>query len=329
MEISPEYEGAMLVPTGKPSQLTELEVLRQAMSASILLLQRPIDTLLDHSFAISELHETYKRLNHEIQKYESRRSTPISPTLAFKYADPLPISPPLSPPDFVINDITRSINLEHDPCGARIRSLLDAAIDSIPRIHAATERFEIPASNIPVNHRLLHVQNILTLQKRRLSISEASPERVLAICACRSLAMDFHEFERQLGVRPKEDILLERITQSADMHIQTIDKNLSQFLAAKFPGQEVNSTKLESALRLGIKLGLIDSIGRRVNIDCLGLLVGFECAKLTRLPFYALSRLEAELTGADIYGRIRDFDVSMREWWSNCQHEYHARYRAG
>ncbi|KAF2720489.1 hypothetical protein K431DRAFT_295166 [Polychaeton citri CBS 116435] len=104
---------------------------------------------------------------------------------------------------------------------ADLNNLLRYSIDHIPHIKEAIWNFKQPLANdLCFTARAIHLQNVLTLQKRRLSIPAGSPERVLTICARMSLAKDFYLFELQGGWRPKQAILDERIRTKQDLAVQ-------------------------------------------------------------------------------------------------------------
>lgn len=63
------------------------------------------------------------------------------------------------------------------------------------------------------------------LQKRRVHVVAASPEHILVLCACSSLARDFRRFELESGWRPEQDNLIERMRSGREPAVQQMSKN--------------------------------------------------------------------------------------------------------
>lgn len=108
-----------------------------------------------------------------------------------------------------------------------LKALLCRSTSQITSINEAVWNFEQPTeTDICLAARTVHIQNISTLQKRRFTIATASPERILILCACISLAKDFYLFELQGGWKPKQDIMVERIRNKQDPAVQQMGKNV-------------------------------------------------------------------------------------------------------
>ena len=176
--------------------------------------------------------------------------------------------------------------------------------------------------------RTLHVQNILTFQKRRLKGLLASREKVVLICACLSLAKDFYAFENHGGWRPKVDQIVARIMQGEKPRVQTIGKHLKQYLASGRHVAPSLRARLDAALRLGIKLQVAEIVGQASGHDrSLSLLLGFECARFTRMSYDSFIQLRDKLQKeGPIRESILDLSRTVNERWARACDEYHLRF---
>jgi hypothetical protein len=127
MDIASDQHAGALVTTFESSssaQPTDLELLRQAMSASNILLQRPVHALIGHSVAINELHTTYKRLNQDIWQHKNEQCSPTTAPADIS-AEVLPSMQHLMiPPGDGTKEIPKAVRLNDNNSGSPIRSLL-------------------------------------------------------------------------------------------------------------------------------------------------------------------------------------------------------------
>lgn len=97
-----------------------------------------------------------------------------------------------------------------------------------------------------------------------------------------------------------------------------------RYVASQNSGLESNHQKLDAALRLGIKLAVVDAIGSELGIGALSLLMGFAFDRFARLSFSSLSLLRAEAMSQDLVERLSKFSDRMALWWKAQREEYHA-----
>ena len=179
-----------------------------------------------------------------------------------------------------------------------------------------------------LSQRDLHIQNILAFQKRKTSSTSHSQEKILLICACKSIAQDFYDFETYRGWEAKRDRIARRLLRGEDPSIQTISKHLRHYLTSQSATQAYR-VKLDAALRLGIKLEVVDFIGQAAGFGgCLSLLFGFQCAKFTRLSYAAFGLLRNTLeSDSTLYTAITRFGETVGNRWFQCQQFYYQRFR--
>jgi hypothetical protein len=121
---------------------TDLELLSKTMSVSNNLLQRPVHTLLEHSIAINELHETYRCVSQEVRQYKSEQRASIT-TPAYVSGEVLPSTQNVkSPPDVGSKEISKAVHRSHDDSGSPVCSLLaHRRLDSVrKRVRKACDR---------------------------------------------------------------------------------------------------------------------------------------------------------------------------------------------
>lgn len=182
-------------------------LLTQALSLSGELSQVSTDELQPFSGHIARLSKFYRQLEQDLEHRYDQRAT---------------------------GDNTSAASTGGDEKGCKatrhrndLRDILRCSIKNIPSINEAVWNFRQPAENDPcLTARTAHLQNIPTLQKRRFSIAAASPERVLMLCACASLAKDFYHFELQGGWQPKQTSIMERVRNKQDIAVQQMGKNV-------------------------------------------------------------------------------------------------------
>lgn len=209
--------------------MEDSQALAQAISLSETISRYPLDHLKQHSDQIERLSAVYRHLLSSIKEQPERDESPekqsrptederICQRHVMNGSDlegPLPISMPA--PETESQNHKRAI----------VRGVLQNAVSLESSIfHAASLLQGSNKWSSKLSIRESHIQDILTLQKRKGSVSERSPERILAICACVSLAKDFHDFEQQGGWIPKQTLLIERVLRGEDTAIQTVGKNV-------------------------------------------------------------------------------------------------------
>ena len=210
-----------------------------------------------------------------------------------------------------------------------VAKLLATATKYIPNIIEAlwhiSDEFD---SYCDLTPRMLHIQNILMLQQRKPSQSASSREKILLLCACKSLAQDFYEFEKRGGWKPKLDQVAARILRGEEPCIQTIGKHLKHYVAAQTCGFLTQYDNLDAAIRFGMKLQVVDVVEESLGFgSCLSLLLGFECAKLTRLSDNSLESLRKTLrTDEPLRKTVVYLNNALRDRWSACQRKYCSRF---
>ena len=210
----------------------------------------------------------------------------------------------------------------------QVRLLVDAALNVIPELTTAALSFAHPAGITQAQaQRNLHVQSIFLLQRRKGASKPSTQEKILLVCASLSLAKDFSAFERSGGWIPKIELLARRILNGEDTSVQKIGKHLGNYIATQDSGDQaesVNRQTLEAACRFGIKLEVLEHIGRALRLpSCLTLLMGYECVKFSRLGFSAFGTLQQRLIETTTKQRIFNFGNVMDQWWNACQADYH------
>ena len=115
-----------------------------------------------------------------------------------------------------------------------------------------------------------------------------------------SLSRDFGEFERECGYTSKRDQLVSAMRSGRDVAVHRIGGRLSHYIARSGPSPASCRTRkvLDAAIRLGIKLEVLDWIEIEAGLHpsgCLSLLLGFDCAKLSRLSYSSLRYVQREL----------------------------------
>ncbi|CZT15398.1 uncharacterized protein RCC_12346 [Ramularia collo-cygni] len=171
----------------------------------------------------------------------------------------------------------------------------------------------------------VHLQHILAFQKLKSPDRVDTRDRLLLICSSHSLAMDFDTYERSQGFQSKHQELLDRLLNSQDLAIQQQSRNHRDFLAT-LAGVELENDKFDAGLRLGSKLRLIQACGITTGVGpALEILLGFECQKLSRLPYRELPTL-LNLLRDEIPRAIAEFCSEFNSWWTSVSDHYHILY---
>lgn len=198
-------------------------------------------------------------------------------------------------------------------------------------IELAAFSYQEPAlSSQQQSIRQIHISSILTYQQRKAPSEIQGQEKLLMLCACMSLAKDFRDFEQKAGWVCKRDQLVQRIFQGQDTGIQRLAKHVGRYLASQdlLRGPRgADRLKFEAALRLGVKLEVLDEIGNANNLPCLSLLLGFECVRVSRLSFSSLGRMHELLKSDDgLHKEVSRFCRRVAVWWQASREFYHAQF---
>jgi len=217
----------------------------------------------------------------------------------------------------------------------KARNVLSSAMGFVAEVETAAFNFQDPLrTGCEVTPREKHIQSILSLQKKKLPAATSAQEKLLLVCACLSLAKDFRLFERSSGWGSKSEQLAARISNNEDAAVQKVGKHLGNYIASMDPSGHSESPdrcKLDAAVRFGMKLEVMDMIGASAGLPpCLSLLLGFECAKFSRLSYMAFGHLrDAMLGDRRTRERLLRFADLTGEWWARCTSSYHHQFGGG
>lgn len=176
--------------------------------------------------------------------------------------------------------------------------------------------------------RLAHLQPIFSLQNVRSTARSEAEDRLLLVCSCLSLATDFQHYESALDRTPRHDVALSRILQGQDPAIQQNGKHCQKFLA-KLTSYNIHKERFDAGLRLGGKLSLIEAVGGELGLGPgLSLLMGYECSKISRMPYREISQMFILLRDDSVgkFHAIREFCSSFGLWWLALHRNYHSRH---
>jgi hypothetical protein len=172
---------------------------------------------------------------------------------------------------------------------------------------------------------------VLSLRPQGKFSAAFAKRRIQLLCSCVSLTRDFSNFERSCGYVPKKDQLISAISSGRPVAVQRIGRRLGQFITSysASPMSERTKKALDAAIRLGTKLEILDSIGDEVGLQpgCLSLLMGLDCATLSRLSYSSLRYVRQELTrNTSALAAVTEFSEWLGSWWTQslaCYHERH------
>lgn len=191
--------------------MAEAQLLAQALSLSSAIRQSSKQSLRPYRAHIQQLSVAYHQLDNDLRETQDQG-------LATTWQENLHLE--------TEGQATASVLLGRSR-GNVLQELLERVVDSIPCVTQAVWNFSQPCQDPRACcSRELHLQNVLTLQRRRLALSEDTSERITVLCACLSLAQDFRNFEIRGGWTPKQDQLIERILDGQDVACHRVSKNI-------------------------------------------------------------------------------------------------------
>ena len=208
---------------------------------------------------------------------------------------------------------------------------LNSATRQIPALENVVQRIiSLPTSRpswLQQDTRIAHLQPVSYLAKRKSSHAIPTHDRLLLMFSCYSLAQDFRCFERAKGWKPKEDQIIARILRHQDPATQSIGKHSQHFLCS-YSALSADREKVDSGLRLGTKLRVMDAITNTLQIGCgLSLLFGYEHQKLSRLNYNVFPAIMQILEGSEEQRKIlRRFSDTTGSWLTKTRAQYHQIY---
>lgn len=215
---------------------------------------------------------------------------------------------------------------------SRVRQLLTLTHDRFCSNRAQLEHLKTSANFdwFVRDARLMHLNFIQSLHQRHSTRGLDIADRLLLICSCKSVATEFSDYERRNGWPSKEDLLLMNLRQRWPLTVQKLKKNVRGFIdELRIPQRE--EKKLDMGLRLGIKLNVVEVIGRERGFGAFfSLLLGFELSRMIRIPYESLENLVTYLAEeSEIFTAIRNLAEIYGHWWAVCQAQYAATYCDG
>ena len=302
----------------------EAVLIRDALRLTERIRHCPIEKLIPHAQDISVLCSTTNHVHESVSDRATTSGRRPSPERLRSRTSPYPRA--LTPGPAKASSATRSrqISAAHAIRAASITAVSLGAI--IRDVFTLQPEFWIEANSDPRN---AHLQPILYLQKAAaLSKSEAR-DRLLLTCSCHSLARDFQSFEQSQGWVPQHDSMLRRIQSGHEPAVQQHGKHHQKFLSLLTGQQRMDRDKLDAGLRLGKKMRLVEAIGEELQLGFgLGVLLGYECHKLSRLSYRELSTFARSLQSqdAEVLQPIRSFCNESTVWWKGVVDRYHSRF---
>jgi hypothetical protein len=218
---------------------------------------------------------------------------------------------------------------------AKADAILQGALDAMSDIQSAAFNYSPHASMIhTLPDRGRHIQNIFLFQRRKLSSTDFTQEKIALICACMSFSKDFGMFERRSGWTPKTDEVALRIASGKRVAIQTFGKHLNNYVASEDPGgvpRSLQRKNLDAAIRLGTKLEVFDRLAVKAGLPpCLSLLLGFDFVRVSRLNFDAFGCIYETISADDVLRtRIAQFGAVVGDWWAALQKTYEEAFGKG
>jgi hypothetical protein len=175
--------------------------------------------------------------------------------------------------------------------------------------------------------RAIHLQPILSLQKAPASSYSDTRDRLLLATSCSSLATDFEQYETNNGWTSKHQTLLQRIKDGQDTAVHQNGQNHQAFLTTVI-GQHTGKEKFDAGLRLGTKTRLVETLGEMSGLGpAVGLLMGYECRKLSRMPYREFPAFLNMLQDkASVPESVVEFCSEFNMWWRDLRSHYHSKY---
>jgi hypothetical protein len=288
--------------------------------------QLPLAHLLPHSHQLQRLLAITEEINNAVNRASislARRSV-LNPRT----------SPPSSnsAPSPIVSDQctapTPHIKRSRKVSAARA---LQAACDIAP-ILAETIRKQTVTQlekwcELPSDPRTCHLQPILSFQNDRGQSSVDSTDRIFLATSCQSLASDFAAFEQNHGRVSKHQVLLSQLLAGNSITVQRHGHHHGNFFSS-LGDLGCHREKFDAGLLLGTKMRIIQSCAEAAGIgSTLGLLLGYECQSLGRLPYREFSELLGLLQGSrDALQPIIDFSNEFDEWWLRFSNHYHCMH---
>lgn len=152
-------------------------------------------------------------------------------------------------------------------------------------------------------------------------------DRLLLLSSCMSLATDFQSYELSIDNTSKQSVLTQCILQGRMPAVQTLSKHGQGFFNA-VGARRSDHIRLDTALRLGMKLHVFEAIGQQRGLDSiLPLILGFELHKLLRLPYKTFLTISRALESGRCYDEmLMVVDEELATWWVQYRVQYQQRY---
>jgi hypothetical protein len=286
--------------------------------------QLPLAHLLPHSLQLQRLFAITAEINTAV----SRASINLANRGISNPCSSLPSSNSAQSP---IESDQRTARTPHIKRSRKVSAAraLQAACDIAP-VLAETIRKQIVTQlekwcELPSDPRTCHLQPILSFQNDKSQSSVDSTDRIFLATSCQSLASDFAAFEQNHGWVSKHNVLLSQLLAGDSIAVQRHGHHHGNFFSS-LGDLGCHREKFDAGLRLGTKMRIIQSCAEAAGVgSTLGLLLGYECQSLGRLPYREFSELLLLLQGPrGALQPIIDFSNEFDEWWLQFSNHYHA-----
>lgn len=304
----------------------EAVLIRDALRLAERIRRCPIERLIPHSQDISVLCSTTNHVYESVSDRATtsgrqpsprrlRLGTPSYPTALTSTPSSAKASSAIRSRQISAAQAMRAASVTAISLGATIRDVL-----------TLQPELWVEENSDPRN---AHLQPILYLQKAAALTKSEARDRLLLTCSCHSLARDFQSFEQSQGWIPQHDSLLRRIQSGHEPAVQQHGKHRQKFLSRLKGQQNMDRYKLDAGLRLGTKIRLVEAIGEELQLGFgLGVLLGYECHKLSRLSYRELSSVARSLQSqdAEVLQPIRSFCNEFSVCWKGVVDRYHNNF---
>ncbi len=304
----------------------EAVLIRDALRLTELIRHCPIERLIPHSQDLSVL---CSKTNHVYESVSDRATTSGSqpPPRRLLSGTPSSLTWSTSTPGS-----TKASSAARSRQVSAAQAIKAASITAVSLGATFWDVFTLPQDfwvEANADPRNAHLQPILYLQKATALTKSEARDRLLLTCACHSLARDFQSFEQSQGWISQHDSLLHRIQSGHEPAAQQHGKHHQKFLSLLKGQQNMDKDKLDAGLRLGTKMRLVEAIGEELQLGFgLGVLLGYECHKLSRLSYRELSSIARCLQSqdAEVLQPIRSFCTEFSVWWNVVVDRYHNHF---
>lgn len=174
--------------------------------------------------------------------------------------------------------------------------------------------------------RVTHLRAITSHNIHGKTPAQKWIDRLLMICACQSFANDLRDYETRHGLKPKQDILVKRISARKDPAAHRIADHLSGYISTRIDDADKDSVR--AGLRFGVKLNVIEQVGVSLGLgQSLALLFGHDTKRVFRLPYQSIISLESAIRADEsVLASLTHFAKKVDAWFASTQSAYHAHH---